>query len=151
MTEAELIIQVTRELRSLATNFDSDDFADAVDASERDTGFVFPATDSFQIKWLINRTKRHLLFALVVDSSVKFKFKQINLQQKFEQLKKLVDSMDKEFEVALADNVYEFAQVDPVHMFGHKADAGFAYDSFGNDITFDEDQKVFIAPNDSSS
>ena len=146
MTEVDLIARVTRELRSLADNFDSNDFADSVDSAESDTGFSLPASDTFQIKWLINRTKRHLLFSLVVDSATKFKFKQINLQQKFEQLKKLVDSMDREFEKALEEDYIIFSGINASQMFGHKIDAGFAQDEFGRDRTYDEDQLVIISP-----
>ena len=34
MTEAEAIVIVTREIKALSSNFDSDDYADAVDQAE---------------------------------------------------------------------------------------------------------------------
>ncbi len=146
MTESEAIVIITREIKALSSNFDADDYADAVDASERETGFVFPSTNSFQIKWLIDRTKRALYFSLLSSNAESFKFKQINLQDKFKNLKQLVDGMDKQFEQAQVDYVYEFAQVDSVQAFGHKVDASFAYDSFGRDITYNNDQLVNIHP-----
>jgi hypothetical protein len=150
MTESELIVIVGRELKGLSVNFSADNFADAVDSAERDTGFLFPTTVDFQIKWLKERTKRHLFFFLLSESTTSFKFKQINLQQKFEQLYKLIEKMDVDFEKALEDNVLEFAQADATQLFGHKVDAGFAYDAQGNNITYDVDQLVIVSPNDES-
>lgn len=146
MTESEAIVIVTREIKALSSNFDSDDYADAIDSAERETGFTFPVTSNFQIQWLLKRTKRALFFSLLTENAESFKFKQINLQDKFKNLSQLVDSMDKEFEQAQLDNIYEFAKVSAVQAFAHKIDAGFAYDEFGRDMTFDPDQLVSINP-----
>ena len=146
MTESEAIVIITREIKALSSNFVANDYADAVDASERETGFVFPNTNSFQLKWLMNRTKRALFFSLLSENVESFKFKQINLQDKFKNLKQVVDSMDADFEKAQVEYMYEFAKVDAIQAFGHKIDAGFAYDEFGRDVTFDEDQLVMINP-----
>ena len=146
MTESEAVVIVTREIKALSSNFASDDYADAVDAAERETGFTFPATSSFQIQWLLKRTKRALFFSLLSENAESFKFKQINLQDKFKNLSSLVDTMDKEFTQAQEENIYEFAKVSAVQAFSHKVDAGFAYDEFGRDITFDENQRVMINP-----
>ncbi len=151
MTESEAIIKITREIKALSSNFVSDDYADAVDDAERETGFVFPATSSFQIQWLLKRTKRALFFSLLTENAESFKFKQISLQDKFKNLQSLVESMDKEFAQAQLENIYEFAKVDAVQAFSHKIDAGFASDEFGRDISFDEDQLVGINPSSSDT
>ena len=75
MIETEAIAVITREIKALSSNFDSDDYADAVDASERETGFSFPTTDAFQIQWLIKRVKRALFFSLLSENVTSFKFK----------------------------------------------------------------------------
>jgi hypothetical protein len=149
MTESELIAEVQTEIKGLSSNYDVSDYAAAVDNAERDTGFTLPVSTAFQIKWVKERVKRHLFFALWVQSSTGFKFKQINLQQKFEQLGKLVEKMDADFEKAQEDYSYEFAQVSASQYFGHKVDAGFAYDELGRDITYDDDQLVNVSPSDS--
>lgn len=150
MTESELIIVVQREVKGLSENFIDDDYLDAIDSAGRDTGFTLPTTNDFQIKWLKERTKRHLFFALLSESTTSFKFKQINLQQKFEHLFALIKQMDLDFAAAMAENLIEFAQAEAYELFGHKIDAGFAYDGLGNDRTFDEDQLVIVTPNEAS-
>ncbi|MFA5397535.1 MAG: hypothetical protein WC346_16110 [Methanogenium sp.] len=153
MTEAEAIVIVTREIKALSSNFDSDDYADAVDQAERDTGFSFPVTDSFQIDWLKKRTKRALFFSLLTENTESFKFKTINLQDKFKNLKDIVKIMDDEFKEALEEFADLFPSVgvlrglDSHKLFGTKIDAGFAYDGQGRDITFDPDQLVQFSPN----
>jgi hypothetical protein len=151
MTESEAIVIVTREIKALSSNFVSDDYADAVDAAERETGFAFPATSSFQIQWLLKRTKRALFFSLLSENAESFKFKQISLQDKFKNLQNLVELMDKEFAQAQLDYIYEFAKVDAVQAFSHKIDAGFAYDDLGRDITYAENQLVGINPSSSDT
>ena len=149
MTESDLIVEVQGEIRSLSSNFVANDYAVAVDSAGRDTGFSLPTSDEFQIKWLKERTKRHLLFSLLVDNAESFQFKQISLQHVFKNFKDLIELMDKEFETALLENLTEFAGVDPWQMFGHKIDAGFAYEKgTGEDITYNSDQLVIVSPGD---
>jgi hypothetical protein len=154
MTESEAIIVITREIKALSSNFDSDDYADAVDQSERDTGFAFPNTNTFQIDWLLKRTKRALYFSLLTENTESFKFKTINLQDKFKNLKDIVAIMDNEFKEAietysdLFPNVGVLRGIDGYKLFGTKIDAGFAYDEQGRDITFDPNQLVQFNPND---
>jgi hypothetical protein len=148
MTESEIIIVIKREIKGLQDSLVDNDYSDAVDNSERDTGFALPVTSDFQVKWLKERIKRHLFFALWTESATSFKFKQINLQQKFEHFGALIDKMDKDFEKAQTENAYEFAQVEATQFFGHKIDVGFSYDTEGRETTFDSDQLVVISPRD---
>ncbi len=151
MTEAELIAIVTREIRGLSTNFDGDDYADAVDSAERETGFTLPVTSDFQIFWLGNRTKRALYVSLLAENAEQFGVKQINLQHKFANFYKLIEKMDADFEKAKEENPSEFANVSTYQLFGTKIDAGFAYDDdTGEDRTYDDDQYVISTPNESS-
>jgi hypothetical protein len=60
----------------------------------------------------------------------------------------LIKEMDLKFEEAKEEHPEEFTNVEAQHLFGTKVDAGFAYDNFGADITYDEDQKVIINPSD---
>jgi len=148
MTEPELIVVLTREISDLSSQFDSDDYADAVDSSEMDTGFSLPTTNTFQIKWLKDRAKRALIYLLLTKNADKFRVKQIHLQHRFEHYLALIKIMDEEFDKAQIEYLYEFAQVDPIQAFGHKVDAGFAYDQFGRDITYSEEELVNVTPGD---
>jgi len=146
MTEADGITLIEREIKGLSSEFVTADYTDSVDSAERDTGFSFPTTDTFQIKWLLDRTKRALFFSLLSENITSFKFKQIDIQGIFKNLREVIKDMDEAFETAQLENAEKFAQVDPLHFFGHKIDAGFAYDSMGRDITYQRKQLVKISP-----
>lgn len=148
MTQDELIIQVTREIKGLSSNFSSDDYTDAVGTACRETGFSLPSTSDFQIKWLIDRTKRALYFSLLSENAESFKFKQLSLNHKFDNFLRLIEMMDKLFAAAIAENPTEFAGVESYQLFGTRIGAGFAYDETGNDLTYESDQLVPVQPGD---
>ena len=149
MTESELIVLVTSEVKGLATSFTADDYTNALGTAKRETGFAVPNTNDTQIHWLVQRMKRHLFFFLCSENTVKFKIKQINLDQKFTHLRDLIKDMDKEFAEASNDMDFISAGVNPSYLFGHKIDAGFSYDPVtGTDTTYTDDNLVLITPGD---
>ncbi len=146
-TKAELITLVTEEVKGLSSSLVDDDYSNAVDDAERDTGFSMPVTSDFQIKWMKDRTKRHLYFYLQSESAAKFQYKQIKLQHRFDHYTKLIERMDKLFEEAQEEYAFEFAGVAVHQTAGHKIDAGFATESqTGRDMTYDENNEVIITP-----
>jgi hypothetical protein len=148
MTEDELITVVTREIMNLSSNFGADNYADAVDEAERETGFSCPVTSAFQIRWLKQRTKRALFFMLLSGSAEKVRYEQIHLENRFGHYRDLIKDMDAAFEKAKEEDAYEFAGVSAVHMFGTKIDAGFQYDGAGQDTTYTDGNQVIILPNE---
>jgi len=151
MNRSELITAVRVQVKSLTNYLVDGDYKEAINNAERDTGFALPVSTSFQIKWMILRTKRHLFDFLLSESAHKFKFEQINLQHRFDHYKILVAQMDKDFEKALEDNLHEFAGVDASHLFGTKIDAGFSSEAqTGRDTTYGEDNQVIFEPNENS-
>jgi len=151
MTEAELIVLLQTEVKGLTSYLETDDYTNAVADAERDTGWTMPVSTDFRIKWVKERAKRHLFFYLLSESAIKFQYKQIRLQHRFEHFQKMVDSMDKAFQGAIEEFAFEFAGVATSELFGHKVDSGFAYQGeTGRDYTYDEDNLVMITPNESS-
>ena len=149
MTKQEMISLVELELKSLASNFEDEDYESAVDDAERDTDFTLPTTTAFQIKWLKERTKRHLFFMLYTESAHKFRVKQIHLHQRFDHYGTLIKQMDKDFEKAQNEEMFQFAGVSAKQAFGHQIGAGFAYDkNTGKDITYESSNRVPIKPSD---
>jgi len=151
MTEADLITRVTQEIKGLSSNFVTADYINAVDSAQEETSFALPNTINAQIRWLVQRTKRYLIHALWVQNATKFKVKQLSLNQKFEQLGKLIEEMDKEF--AAAQAAYDFGMEVPAitapawAFFSHKIDAGFLNDpTTGQDLTYTDDNEVIITP-----
>jgi len=144
MTKDELIGIVSGEVKGLATHFVSNDYTQAANDAERETGFSFPVTNGDAIVWLKRRTKRHLFYMLASESAYKFKFEQINLQHRFQHLFKLVETEDAAFAEAAEDLI--LADGTAAQMFGHKIDAGFSQDQFGRDTTYEYDNLVAIHP-----
>jgi len=148
MTQTEMIALIQEEVKSLDSYLDSDDYENSCTDASRELGWSFPVSGDFKIHWMKLRAKRWLFFYLWTETAHKFKFKQINLQHRFEHYKELIAKMDADYKEAVEENPTEFADVSVVHMFGTKVDAGFAYDSTGNDITYDEDQLVIFHPDE---
>ena len=150
MTQAELITLVTEELKGLSSQFVAADYENASDDAARET-WAFPQTTDFRIKWLKERTKRHLFSYLLDQSLHKFKYKNINLGDRFKNLSKRVADMDAAFEKIKEEEIHEFADVDSFNMFPFQIDSGFATESqTGRDITYDDEQEVIITPNEDS-
>lgn len=147
MTQADMEEKLEEEVKGLSTYLESDDYTNACSDASRETGWAFPVTTDFKILWMKNRAKRYLFFYLYSESASKFKYEQINLQQRFEHYGKIIADMDKSFAEALEAFPHEFASVDAYEMFGTKIDAGFQYDPVtGKDITYNSNNKVVFAP-----
>jgi len=151
MISAELISLIKKEIKGLSSKFIDADYDNAMSAAEYDTGWSMPVSTSFKIKWMKQRVKRHLFSFRRDESADKFKYKQISLNQRFENFLKLIKDMDEDFEKALDEYAFEFADVDALHMMGTKVDAGFAYENqTGRDITMDENQEVIFTPDENA-
>lgn len=97
-------------------------------------GWNLPITDIRKCAWALKRGRRHALDVICTTSAHKFKYKQINLNQRFEHYFSLVKSMDEEYQRALEHDP-ALLDVDPVGIFGTYINNGFVYDQFGNDVT----------------
>ena len=147
MTKDELITKLQEESKDLSSYLSSDDYSNAADRASYDTGWAYPVSTSFRITWQLQRSFRWLYFYLLNNYATKFKFEQINLQQRWEHFRQMIKDIDEQFEKAVQENPAEFADVDTYKMFGTKIDAGFAYENgTGRDITYDEDQEVIVKP-----
>lgn len=128
------LVQIQMATTTLLT---SDGFTAAVNSAASELGWSLPQTDSTRIMWLTKRGVRHACFILWVASAQKFKYKQVNLQHRFDHYKLLIDSMDKEFEAALQSSLSIFASVDTYKQFGTALNAGFVYNYIGEDLTYE--------------
>jgi hypothetical protein len=146
-TDSQIRTLIKQEVKSLATYLEDQDYTNALNDAKRETGWTTFSTE-FQVHWGKMRAKRHIFFYLATETARKFKVKQFSLDQRFKHYMILIKDMDLKFEEAKEEHPEEFTSADPSALFGSKIDAGFAYDSFGADITYDEDQKVIISPSD---
>jgi len=149
-TKAEITTLLEQEIKDLADSFETEDYSNACDQAERETGWAYPVADGFRTLWQKERAKRHLFFFLLSQSTEEFQVRTIKLNQTFEHLDKTVDRMDKAFEAIIESRPEEFANVDAMNMFGTKFDAGFQYDDLGRDTTYDDTNLTILKPNESS-
>jgi len=147
MTEEELIDQLTEEVKNLDTYLERDDYVNGLGDAQAETGWTLPLDDTLKLLWIKKRAKRHIFFYLYSESAHKFKYKQINLQQRWEHYKEIISTMDEEFVAFQEDRPDLFGAVDPFHAFGTKIDAGFAYEGqTGEDITYSDVAEVDFTP-----
>ena len=146
MTREELAGKIEEEVKGLSTYLDPAHYLNACDDAIRETGFSFPISTDFQIRWAKERAKRHLFFYLYTESAHKFKYEQINLQQRFEHYRSIIGAMDRAYDKAKEEFWTDFAGVSDVNRFGTLMRAGFQYDNKGRDTTYDSTNKVNIHP-----
>lgn len=151
MTKAELTTVLQAELKGLSSEFEADDYTNAINAAERDTGWASPYGTDFKETWMLQRAKRHLFSYLQTETAADFKYKQIFLNQPFEHYSKLIKAMDEDFVKIMEEEPHHFANVSAYEMFGTKIDSGFATEAqTGRDTTYDSDQRIIITPNENS-
>jgi len=152
MTKDELRDLLKEEVKGLTTYLvDPDDYDNAADDAVRDTGWAFPVSGDTKIKWTKERAKRHIFFYLASESAHKFKYKQINLQNRFFHYFQLIKEMDKQWEAAQEDLLVELSGAEEHELFGTKVDAGYSYEhQTGRDTTYEDTQIVVHTPNEAS-
>jgi hypothetical protein len=147
MTEEEFIDKLTEEVKNLDTYLERDDYVNALSDASAETGWAIPEDTAIKVLWLKKRAKRHIFFYLYTESAHKFKYKQINLQQRWEHYADILKVMDEEFLAFQEERPDLFGDVEPFHMFGTKIDAGFGYEGqTGKDITYSEVNEVDFTP-----
>lgn len=144
----ELADVVKVQLSSLSSLITADGYELVCEQAIQELGWSLPETNPTKIYWLIQRATRHAINILRIASANKFKYKLVNLQQRFEHFQKMMESMDAEYESAVSSDIAMFAGVDSFCLFGTKIDAGFAYDSIGTDLTYDVSRYVNATPSE---
>jgi len=126
------------------TSLSSDAQDQAAQQAMDELGWDFEVTHPKRAYWTIERTKRHALYVTVIVQAERFKYKQISLQQKFDNYFKLIANMDVLFAKAVEndiDGVFPVEMVDgesfAVNGFMMNP-AGFIYDQLGRDLTYAE-------------
>ena len=145
-TADDLVDLLKIQLSSLSTLITEDGYELVCNQAEAELGWSYPVTNPTKAYWMLQRAIRHALNMLRIASAKSFKYKLINLQQKFDHYQKMIETMDVEFTAAVSSDVALFAGMESYKMFGTKIDAGFAYDTDGTDLTYDWDRLVNFSP-----
>lgn len=152
LTQTQLINRLKEEVKGLSSYLVDEDYSNASSDAINEFGSSFPVSGQEIEFWVKRRAKRHLFFYLMSESAHKYKFEQINRQQRFEHYFKLIQAEDKAFATFMEERPDLFAGVDVYKIFGTKVDAGFSYDSLGRDTTYDDidDNEVNFTPKESA-
>lgn len=104
-------------------------------------GWALPVTDSRQGYWTIERTKRQMLYILLIQHAERFRYKQIHLQQRFDNYLRLITQADELFAKAIENDLSGLfpldMDLDQFAKYGFLYNpAGFVYDQLGRDLTY---------------
>ncbi len=120
----------------LEGDYDDEDsqWYEAVNTALKEMGLSFPVSNPSREFWLLARAKRHAFDMIRTSSARKFKYKQINLQQRFDHFDRLIHELDAAYLTAL--------ETDP-DLMGIRGDLfigfvkpGFVYSTNGVDLTY---------------
>lgn len=125
--------QIEIALMDLSDKVTPDQLEFAAEQAIDETGFSYPLSGTKKF-WAVQRGKRHALDLLRITSSYKFKYKQISLNHRFEQIHKMITQMDEDWKEALNTDP-NLMDVDIKEAFGTYLGNGFIYDQHGRDIT----------------
>jgi len=142
----DLIEHLEFTLGASSTFITLDGYEAAIEEALLELDTSFPVTDNFLSNWIIKRAKRHILFILYIESANRFQYKQLRLNHRFDHYQKIIEGMDAEFEKEKEEDWTRFINVSPDKMFGTQIRAGFQYNKFGTDKTYDFEKYVDFTP-----
>lgn len=108
MDTVDLTLLLQIKLRGVAASFELHVLDAAVKLATLECGWELPAATSFRAHWLLERAYRHCIAMMCSDTASKFKFKQINLQHRFDHWFKMLQELDKQFAAIQAARPEEF-------------------------------------------
>lgn len=134
-TEAELIQFVKDTMGASFEKVSDDGFTRAVTQASQELHWTLPLDNPQKEFWMVERTKRFVIYILLIESAHKFQYKKISLQQRFQHYYQLLQLMDAQFAKALEDEPSLF-DVGTYSNLGSYISAGFSYDFItGEDIS----------------
>jgi len=105
-------------------------------------GWVLPESDDRKWYWILERTRRYSLYVLLIQFASKFRYKQIYLQQKFDNHLRMIEAMDAMFAKAMENDMSgifdeSMGDLENFSKYGfYMNPAGFVYDCLGRDLTY---------------
>lgn len=143
LANADAVIERVDYLLSEAWGALASDDREAIIAQALDElGMSLPESSPQRCYWIIERTKRHAIYRFVVTEAVRFRYKQIYLQQKFDNYFRLIQQADERFAEAMANDMAGTFPDDIIDgenfaKYGFMYNpAGFVYDQIGRDLTY---------------
>jgi len=148
MTQSELVIKCQQEIKGLSSELVDDDYDNAYSEAADELSFGCPTDDTFRIKWLKKRLKRHIVSYLYDAALVNFDVPKAKLQQIVNNYRDRLAEMDSEYELAKSEYPVEFGILTAEtegDAFGQTVSTGFVQDSrTGEDLTYEVEDSVLI-------
>lgn len=110
-----------------------DGFKSAVMQASQELRWTLPLNDPKKEFWMVERTKRYVMYILLIESAHKFQYKKISLQHRFQQYIQLIKMMDAQFLKAIEDNP-ELFDTGTYTILCSYLSSGFAYDDLGHEL-----------------
>lgn len=143
LANVDAIIERVNYLLSEAwTDLGADDKEFIIAQALDELGMSLPESSAQRCYWIIERTKRHAIYRFVVTEAERFRYKQIYLQQKFDNYFRLIQQADERFAEALENDMSGIFPDDIIDSeafakYGFMFNpAGFVYDQIGRDLTY---------------
>lgn len=141
LDQDELIDSVKNLMGSSFDKVSDIGFEQACSQAEDELGWSYPLTDARKCYWLVERSRRHVMYVLMVESAAKFQYKQIHLEHRFKHYIQLMEKMDADFAKAVDDFPELFeelldAQSIGAGVLGIYMNSGYIYDALGRDLTY---------------
>ena len=139
----ELMEQIYKRLGESATLLAGDiddedgDYGTAANIALSELGLRLPLSNQKMEHWLLLRGKRHALDIARTSSARKFKYKQINLDQRFHHFNTMIREMDEAYAYALETDV-DLMGLSGInaHKYIMYIRPGFVYSKVGKDLTY---------------
>ena len=137
-----VIEQVESLIGSVCADFDSTQQEAIVQQALNELMMTLPEAHAKRCFWILERTKRHGLYQVVVTQAERFRYKQIHLQQKFDNYFRLISHADDVFAEAMKNDIAGIFPIELVDAEAFAANgfwvnpAGFVYDELGRDLTY---------------
>ncbi len=110
-------------------------FTNAVTQALRELHWVLPMNNPQKEYWIIERSKRYVIYTLLIDSAHKFQFKKMYLQHRFQHYIQLIKIMDDNFSKSLEDDPTLF-DVGIYPNLTFYITNGFEYNDLGEDLSY---------------
>lgn len=134
-SEQELVKFVQTIMGASYNKLSDDSFKAACKLAQMELHWSLPLTDDRKEYWLIERSKRYVIYILLTESAHKFQYKKIYLQQRFANYLKLLELMDKQFADAL-ESMPDLFDTGTWPDLCYYITNGFNYDFDGTDLTY---------------
>jgi hypothetical protein len=132
--ELELVQFVRESMGATYEKVSDDGFKRAATQASQELNWQLPLNDPRKEYWMVERTKRFVIYILLIESAHKFQYKKIYLQHRFQHYIQLLKMMDDEFLRAL-DTMPDLFDTGTYGELCAYITVGFSYDITGNDIT----------------